>query len=201
MTVISRNFFNQPTLQVARALLGQRLVREVAGQRLGGQIVETEAYLGLDDSASHAYKGRTARTAVMFGSPARTYVYLIYGLYYMLNIVTEAESIPAAVLIRALEPQEGLETMQANRRRGQTRPITDRNLTNGPGKLCQALAIDKTLNDWDLSRRQALWLEPGPSLPDAAIAAGPRIGIDYAAPKDREAPWRFWVKDNRFVSR
>lgn len=197
MTILDHDFFTRPTLTVAKALLGQKLVREVNGQRLSGLIVETEAYIGPKDSASHASKGRTDRTEVMYGPPGHTYVYLIYGQYYMLNLVTERETFPAAVLIRALEPSTGLEMMQANR----AQATKSTRLTNGPGKLCQALDIDKTLHNWDVTLGQKLWLEPGGPVPTSAIAAGPRIGIAYARPEDRTAPWRFWVRGNRFVSK
>ncbi len=196
MTILGQEFFARPTLIVARELLGQQLVREIDGQQLRGLIVETEAYIGQADSACHASKGRTPRTEVMFGPPARTYIYLVYGMHYLLNLVTEAEGFPAAVLIRALEPVEGLEAMRA-RRPGITQVA---NLTNGPGKLCQALGIDKTLHNWKLTLGQKLWLAPGDSPPDTTIATGPRIGITYARPEDQAAPWRFWVRDNRFVS-
>lgn len=197
MTILTHDFFSRPTLTVSRELLGQRLVRELNGQRLSGLIVETEAYIGPTDTASHASKGRTTRTEVMFGPPGHAYIYLIYGMYYMLNLVTESADFPAAVLIRAIEPQEGIELMQSNRRLASPDP----RLTNGPGKLCQALAIDKRLHGWDVTAGQQLWLEPAPALPDSAIVAGPRIGIDYAHPTDRDAPWRLWVKGNRFVSK
>ena len=197
MTIIERDFFNRPTLTVARELLGQRLVREIDGQRLSGLIVETEAYIGPNDSASHASRGRTARTEVMFGPPGQTYVYFVYGMYYMLNLVTEPEGFPAAVLIRAVEPVEGVAVMRAYRR-----PANNEvNLTNGPGKLCQALAIDKTLHNWDIALGQKLWLEPGDRLPDSLVATGARIGIAYARPEDQVAPWRFWLQGNPFVSR
>lgn len=197
MSIIQTKFFARPTLTVALNLLGQRLVRRLDGRRVGGRIVETEAYIGPDDGANHASKGRTRRTEVMFGPPGRSYIYLVYGMHYMLNLVTEAPGFPAAVLIRALEPVEGIEVMQT-RRPGVT---DERNLTNGPGKLCQALAIDKSLHNWDVSLGQELWLELEDRLPDTAIATGPRIGISYARPEDQAAPWRFWVQGNRFVSR
>lgn len=201
--IIERDFFARPTLAVARELLGQRLVRELDGQRLSGLIVETEAYVGPTDSASHAYLGRNAgRAQVMFGSPGCAYIYLIYGMYFMLNLVTEPEGFPAAVLIRAIEPQEGITAMQANRRPPLAlTPPRLTQLTSGPGKLCQALGIDKTLNGWDLTQGQKLWLEPGAPPPPEAIATGSRIGIDYAQPEDRAAPWRFWVQDNKFISK
>ena len=206
MTIIQSPFFAQSTLAVARALLGQCLVREFDGQRLSGLIVETEAYIGPNDSASHASKGRTPRTAVMFGPPGRTYVYFIYGLYHLLNIVTEAEGFPAAVLIRAIEPVEGVAVMQVNRHILTPTSLRSSHkeremLTNGPARLCQALQIDRSLNNWDVSLGEKLWLEPGDAIPDAAVAAGPRIGVDYARPTDRTAPWRFWIHGNRFVSK
>jgi DNA-3-methyladenine glycosylase len=202
VTVIERDFFTQPTLTVARELLGQRLVREWNGRRLSGLIVETEAYIGPADTASHASKGRTARTEVMFGPPGHAYIYLIYGVYYMLNLVTEFKDFPAAILIRALEPQEGLEVIQANRRSppGDGWPRLAQ-LANGPGKLCQALAIDKTFHGWDLTLGKNLWLEAAQAVPDSAVTTGPRVGIDYAQPADRAAPWRFWIRDNPFVSK
>jgi DNA-3-methyladenine glycosylase len=208
MTIIQPDFYARPTLTVARELLGQRLVRQLDGQRLSGLIVETEAYIGPDDSASHAYLNRNAgRAQVMFGPPGRTYVYFIYGMYYMLNLVTEPEGFPAAVLIRAIEPQEGVEVMQTNRQ-PRHRPLrvasssprlTD--LTNGPAKLCQALGIDKKLNNWDVTQGQTLWLELAEPVPDSAVTTGPRLGIDYAQPADRAALRRFWLRGNRFVSR
>ena len=196
MNVIQQEFFARPTLTVARELLGQHLVREIDGQRLSGLIVETEAYIGLDDSACHASRGRTPRTEVMFGPPGRTYVYFVYGMHYMLNLVTEEEGFPAAVLIRALEPLAGFDAMQAHRPRI-TREV---NLTNGPAKLCQALRIDKAWHNWDVTLGEKLWLEPGDPAPETSIATGPRVGIAYALPEDQAAPWRFWVRANRFVS-
>lgn len=201
MTILQRNFFARPTLTVARELLGQHLVREIDGQRLSGKIVETEAYIGLDDSASHASKGRTPRNEVMFGLAAYTYVYLIYGMYHMLNFITEQEGFPGAVLIRAIEPLEGLEKMQSYRRKTNRPAVMHTNLTNGPGKLCQALGVDLQLNKWDSTTGWKLWLEIGETFPDATVVTGPRVGVDYAAPQDRAAPWRFWVQGNRFVSK
>jgi DNA-3-methyladenine glycosylase len=197
VAIINQNFYAQPTLIVARNLLGQRLVREINGQHLSAQIVEIEAYIGPTDTACHASKGRTPRTEVMFGPPGRAYVYLVYGMHSMLNLVTEAKDFPAAVLIRAVIPLEGIEIMQVNRHLKNPRL---ENLTNGPGKLCQALAIDRALNNWDVTRGQKLWIEPDEFIADDLIITGPRIGIDYALPKDREAPWRFWIAGNGFVS-
>lgn len=194
MGILTQAFLARPAVEVAQALLGQYIVREVAGQQLRGQIVETEAYNGMADTACHAHKGRTPRTEVMFGEAGRAYIYLIYGLYAMFNVVVDQVGFPAAVLIRAIEPQSGLETMRQFR---QVKRQTD--LTNGPGKLCRALGIDTGLNGWDLTQGQAMWLEEGQT--QAEIMAGPRVGIDYAAPPDREALWRFWLRGNPYVSK
>jgi DNA-3-methyladenine glycosylase len=181
---------------VARELLGKLLVRRKDGRRLTGMIVETEAYVGEEDTACHASRGRTARTEVLFGPPGQAYVYFTYGMHWMLNAVTEREGRAAAVLIRAVEPVEGLEEM---RRLRPGRP--DRELTAGPGRLCSALAVDHALNRADLVRGAKLWIEPYRELPRSVIAAGPRVGIAYAQPRDRSAPWRFWVAGNGCVSR
>ncbi len=199
MITLTRDFFARPALTVARALLGQCLVRQLDGQRLSGLIVETEAYIGPQDTACHAHKGRTARTEVMFGLPGTVYVYLVYGIHSMLNLVTDRVDFPAAVLIRAIEPREGVEIMQAQRQKTNCLPMTQ--LANGPGKLCQALAIDRTLNREDVVMGKALWLELTATIPDESVVTGPRIGVDYAMPQDREAFYRFFIKDNQFVSR
>jgi len=192
---LERDFFSRPTLNVARSLLGVRLVRRLNGHLLSGLIVETEAYIGQDDTACHAHKGYTPRTATMFGRAGVAYVYLVYGMHHMLNIVTEAEGRPCAVLIRAIEPLAGRTHMQAHRGRHR------RNLTNGPARLCQALAIDRTFNGRALCRANELWLESGRAVPEALVSTGPRVGIGYAALKDRQAPWRFWVSNNDYVSK
>ncbi len=202
MTIFTRDFFAQPTLKVARNLLGQRLVRELKGRRLSGLIVETEAYIGPVDSANHASKGRTPRSEGMFGSPGYAYVYFVYGMHYMFNLVTEAVDFPAAVLVRAIEPNEGLDLMWPLRQqRTRLSDLSQIGLTNGPAKLCQALAIDSALNGWDVTQGQILWLEASSPVPDTAVMTGPRIGINYAHPKDQAALWRFWIRDNTFVSR
>lgn len=195
-----REFFARDTLTVARDLLGARLVRELEHQRLSGIIVECEAYIGSDDTACHASRGPTPRNEVMFGPPGYAYVYFIYGVHWMLNVVTEEEGFPAAILLRAVQPTEGLETMRTLRRAGNKSRI-DRNLTNGPARLTQALAIDGCFNGADLVDGAELWLESAHSLPDEQVACGQRIGINYAAEKDRLAPWRFWVQHNPHVSR
>jgi len=191
--ILPRTFYHRDTLMVARELLGKKLVHDFQGQRLAGRIIETEAYIGRSDTACHAARGRTKRNAVMFGPPGHAYVYFIYGMYHCLNVVTEEEGFAAAVLIRALEPLEGLAVMRERRRNR-----SDRALTSGPGKLCQALAIDRRLNGADLCADGPLYIEEGEIAGE--IATGPRIGI-RAAPEDMAAPWRFYVSDSPFVSR
>ncbi len=185
MTRLRRGFFNRPTVTVARELLGQRLVHVVNGRRLSGLISETEAYVGETDLASHARVGRTARTTPMYGQPGRSYVYFTYGMHWMLNIVTERDGFPAAVLIRAIQPDEGLDEMRA-RRGGKP----DKILADGPGKLCQALAITAAHNDLDLCVRGAeLFVEAAPAVDDVVV--GPRVGVDYAAEPWRSIEWNF----------
>ncbi len=185
---LPHEFYARPTLEVARNLLGQRLVRVLDGRRLAGRIVETEAYIGEDDLASHASRGRTPRTDPMFGPPGYAYVYFIYGMYYCLNVVTEPEGVPAAVLVRAIEPLEGMEVMR-QRRPGQP----DADLANGPGKLCQALAIDLRLNRSDMVAGSALFIESDDPVDPAWVLQTPRVGVrgDRLA---LERPWRFVVK-------
>lgn len=189
---LPREFYDRPTLVVARELLGQLLVRYVDGQRLSGRIVEVEAYIGEDDKASHASRGLTERTRPMYGPPGLAYVYLIYGMHHCLNVVTEREGFPAAVLIRGLEPLEGLEAM---RRRRAGRPLVM--LTDGPAKLCQAMAIDRRLNGHDLTIGQELWLEPGLPVPDEHVVRTSRIGV-RGDERARTVPWR--LLDTRTVS-
>ena len=187
MGILSQDYYDRETSRVAKDLLGKKLVRRQKGRALSGMIVETEAYLSRSDSASHAYKGQTPRNSVMFGPAGRAYVYFIYGMHYMFNVVTEEKGSPGAVLIRAVEPLNGLHEMQVRRKK------TGRDLTNGPAKLCQAMAIDKFLNGWDLTRGITLWLEEYQDIPDTCVIRGPRIGIDYAEPEDRQANLRFFV--------
>jgi DNA-3-methyladenine glycosylase len=197
MSRLPRAFFARDTLVVARDLLGRRLVRELDGERLSGIIVECEAYVGQGDTACHASRGLTPRTEVMFGPPGYAYVYFTYGMHWMLNIVTEAEGFPAAVLLRALQPVEGREKMRVFRQ-AKGRPRTDQELTSGPARLTQALGIDKTFNGADLVTGEQLWLEPGDSILDDGVECGPRVGVDYAAERDRLAPWRFWIRENSY---
>jgi DNA-3-methyladenine glycosylase len=195
MGKLRRDFYRRSTLTVARELLGKRLVRVVDDQRLSGLIVEVEAYIGEDDAACHAARGRTPRNEVMYGPPGHAYVYFIYGMHHCLNVVTEEEGFPAAVLIRALEPLEGLEIMRRHR---SGRP--DGELTNGPAKLCQALAIDREFNGLDLCTSQVLFIEEGRMVAQGEIGTSPRIGI-RADELAKRVPWRFYLKGNDFVSR
>ncbi len=188
MNILERDFYARPTITVARELLGKKLVRQINGAKLSGIIVETEAYCGRADSACHAHRGKTPRNAVMFGRAGVAYVYFTYGMHYMLNLVTEEEGNPCAVLVRSLLPLSGQDEMQARRKRH------GKELTNGPAKLCQAMAIDKSLNGWDLTRGKHLWVENYQSVPARDIVSTPRIGIDYADEKDRKAPWRFLIR-------
>ncbi len=192
---LSLSFFAGNTVTVAREMLGKKLVRQLNGATLSGTVVETEAYLGQSDSASHAFKGHTPRTATLFGPPGLAYVYFIYGMHYMLNAVTENESVGAAVLIRAIDPVDGLEQMKRLRGKGSN------NLCNGPARLCQAFGIDKSFNQWDLTAGDRLWFEDYTPVAEEKIATGPRVRINYATPEDRDAPLRFWLKGNRHVSK
>jgi DNA-3-methyladenine glycosylase len=169
MRILNRKFYERDTLEVAKALLG------------------TEAYCGETDSACHAHHGKTQRNAVMFGKPGYAYVYFTYGMHYMLNLVTEAEGNPCAVLVRAIVPVMGVKEMEAHRKRKSSE------LTNGPAKICQALNIDKSLNGWDLTLGSQLWIENYKKFPAKSILATPRIGINYAKNEHKKAPWRFLV--------
>lgn len=183
-------FLAGDSVAVAPRLLGCVLVRTLPdGTRLSGRIVETEAY-HQSDAASHSFKGKTPRTEVMFGPPGRAYVYFTYGMHYCVNVVTGAIDEGSAVLIRALEPMEGLEIMAENRG-----GLTGTLLTNGPAKLCQALSINLSWNGHDL-RRGDLMLEIKPPIPTSQIITTTRIGIT----KDAHRPWRFYEAGNRFVS-
>jgi DNA-3-methyladenine glycosylase len=196
MARLRREFFARDTLAVARELLGQRLVRILEGQRLSGRIVEIEAYIGEKDQASHARFGRTGRNAPMYGPPGHAYVYFVYGMHYCLNVVTEQKGFPAAVLIRALEPLEGIEAMRA-RRSGRA----DVELTSGPARLCQALEIDRRFDGVDLCAPDGgLFIERDAAVGESVIVAGPRVGVrgDETA---LAVPWRFLVRGNRYVSR
>lgn len=184
---LPREFFNQPTLQVARDLLGKRLVRLENDSRLSGLIIETEAYIGEGDQGCHAKAGLTARTRVMFGPPGHAYVYFTYGMHWMLNFVAEPEGAPAAVLIRAMHPQEGLDVIAARRGKQPKKHWTD-----GPAKLCQALNIDRRCNGADLCAPNAhIFIEMADSVPDSAVTTGPRVGLNSVPEPWKSLPWRF----------
>jgi DNA-3-methyladenine glycosylase len=187
---LGRSFFSRYTPDVAQELLGCLLVRKIGGRTLSGRIVEVEAYRGTDDPASHSYRGATKRSSIMFGEAGRVYVFFSFGFHWLLNFTTEAEGQPGAVLIRALEPVEGIEVMVKNR------GIADAGrLTNGPGKLTKSLSIDGSFNGEDLVTSKRLYVldreEP------ARVKASARIGIS----KGLELQWRFFVEGNPFVSK
>jgi DNA-3-methyladenine glycosylase len=190
---LARNFYGQPTVQAAQMLLGKYLVRVHPDGVTTGMILETEAYVGLEDKASHASRGRTPRNAVMFGPAGFAYVYVIYGMHHCLNAVTEQEGYPAAILIRAVQPCEGLELMRARRRKEDSRL-----LANGPGNLCQAFGIERALNGVDLCG-DLLFVEDRKISP-ADIVTTTRVGVDYAGPW-KEMPWRFYVAGQPGVSK
>ncbi len=191
MERLPRSFFEDHTPLVARRLLGQLLVRRVGGKTLSGVIVEVEAYRGRDDPASHAYRGETARNRVMFGEAGHAYVYFSYGFHWCLNITTEAIGVPGAVLVRGLEPLDGVPMMRVNRKKDDMME-----LTNGPGKLTQALRIDKTLNGEDLIKSKRLFLARGES-ESINVGSSSRIGIRSGL----EYRWRYFIGGNQFVSR
>ena len=190
--VLAESFYRRPVLQVARDLLGQRLVREVDGQRISGLIVETEAYDGESDLACHARVGRTERTAMMYAPGGKAYVYFTYGMHWLLNCVSGNEGYPAAVLLRAIYPLEGLEWI-AKRRAG--RKAQD--WCNGPGKICQALAIHGAQNGLNLCSPEAgLWIEAAHPVADDDVMRTGRIGINSVPEPWRSMPWRFLVKSS-----
>ena len=172
--VLSRRYFSRPTLTVARSLVGKYLIRCIDGREIAGKIVEVEAYVGSQDKACHASKGRTQRTDVMFGPAGVAYVYLIYGMYHCLNVVTEREGFPSALLIRAIE--------------------IDGKLIDGPGRLCRALQIDRRLNCADLTTGESIWFEDrGVLVKKEEVGAHPRIGVDYAGEWAKKL-WRFRLR-------
>ena len=172
--ILPRAYFNRPTLTVARSLVGKYLIRCIDGREIAGKIVEVEAYVGSQDRACHAAKGRTQRTEVMFGPAGVAYVYLIYGMYHCLNVVTEREEFPSAVLIRAIE--------------------LNGELIDGPGRLCRSLQIDRSLNRMDLTTGESLWFEDrGEAVGRGTVGAYPRIGVDYAGMWAKKL-WRFRLR-------
>ncbi|HUG93263.1 MAG TPA: DNA-3-methyladenine glycosylase [Planctomycetaceae bacterium] len=184
-------FYERDPVTVARELLGKCLVCSHGRHVTAGRIVEVEAYLARGDEACHAFRGRTRRNDSMFGPAGRAYVYSIHARY-CLNAVTETEGVPSAVLIRAVEPLDGIRLME--RRRGTTAAL---DLARGPARLCEAFGIDRSLDGWDLTRGRRLWIARGDGSEPPPIAASPRVGVTSA----HELPLRFYVPDNRFVSR
>jgi DNA-3-methyladenine glycosylase len=180
---LSRSFFARATLLVSREMLGKILVHVGAdGVRRSGRIVETEAYVGPHDLASHARIGPKGRAALMYGTAGVAYVYLVYGMHHCFNAVTERDGHPGAVLVRAIEPQQNAE-------RG-----------SGPALVCRALEIDRGCNGVDLITSSTLFLEDAPCVPDADVRVGPRVGVDYAG-EWAAHPWRFWIADSPHNSR
>ena len=208
-TRLSRAFFERDTLTVARELLGCTLVHTGSGGRVSGRIVEVEAYHGEDDPACHAAAGRTRRTDPLYGPSGFSYVYLIYGMHCCLNAVTRREGEPSAVLIRALEPLEGIEIMRARREarrdahrsaRGRRAPLADRDLANGPGKLCDALGVTLAENRIDLTGGTRLWIEQAADQAEQIardIVWSPRVGINVGA----DRLWRCFLEGSPWVSR
>ena len=188
-------FFKRPTLKVAEGLLGKYLVVKRGGKILAGKIVETEAYISEDDLACHASRGRTNRSETLYQKAGAIYVYLVYGMYHCLNIVTEREHFPSAVLIRAVEPVDGIEVMKKLRK-------TDalRNLASGPGKLCMAFGINKKMNGHSIFGDEIYIEDRGEKIAAKDIARAKRIGVDYAG-ACAHYPWRFYIKGNKFVSK
>lgn len=189
MAKLLRSFYDRPTVHVARDLLGMVLVRQLFDDTVSGRIVEVEAYTGQTDPGSHAYRGRTRRTEVMFGPPGYLYVYFTYGMHFCMNVVTEAPGIAGAVLLRAAQPLLGVHVME--RRRG-PRALVD--LCNGPAKLCQAFAITRDQNGADLEGDD-IWIEDDGAAP-GTVAVTSRVGLSAG----RELPLRFYLADSQFVS-
>ncbi|MBS1917420.1 MAG: DNA-3-methyladenine glycosylase [Bacteroidetes bacterium] len=194
---LSQSFYNrQDVVKIARQLLGKILITKFDGKITSGRIIETEAYNGEIDKASHAYNGRkTERTKIMYGTGGTAYVYLCYGIHHLFNVVTNKENVPHAILIRALEPIEGIDTML--KRTGKKK--LDFTLTRGPGNVSKALGIFKHHSGEDLLSDKIFIADDGFKLSEKNIIASPRIGVDYAG-EDAKLPYRFFVKDNEYVS-
>ncbi|AOY76292.1 DNA-3-methyladenine glycosylase [Clostridium formicaceticum] len=203
MKKLTKAFYHRPTLEVSKDLLGKFLVHQIGVDRYVGKIVEVEAYIGEIDKACHAYNNKvTNRTKVLYDPPGTAYVYLIYGMYYCFNVVTEEAGKAAAVLIRAVEPIEGLEKMVENRYKKKINEITKKqliNLTNGPGKLCMAMNITKNNNGMDLFNDELYIIEDKETSSFDTMTTT-RINIDYAE-EAIDFPWRFYIKDSSYVSK
>lgn len=201
MSKLSREFYARNTITVAKELLGKVIIHNVNGKRISGKIVETEAYLGVIDKAAHSYGGRkTPRMEVMYGKAGVSYVFIIYGMHNCFNVVTREAGVPQAVLIRALEPLEGIEEIAFNRFNKSYDNLTKsqlKRLTNGPGKLCKALLIDRDLNGEDLCNN-ILYIEEGEKN-NFNIKISKRIGVEYAE-EAKDFPYRFYIEGNPYVS-
>lgn len=201
MKILSRGFYSRNAVIVAKELLGKVLVHKIGRQEISARIIETEAYMGIEDKAAHSYGGRrTPRVEVMYGGPGFSYVFIVYGMHYCLNIVTMEEGNPQAVLIRAVEPAGGIDLMAQNRFGKPYAQLTGsevNGLTNGPGKLCKALQIDKNLNGEDLCGNK-LYVQEGKD-ENFTTVSSKRIGIDYAQ-EAKDFLWRFYIKNNKYVS-
>lgn len=201
--IIIKDFYNRSALDVAQDLLGKILVREVDGKILKGKIVETEAYIGSIDKACHAYNGRrTKRTEILYEDPGVSYIYFIYGLYHCFNVVTNKKDVSEAVLIRAIEPINELDylsNIRYNKKYDELTKAQSKNLTNGPSKLCLAYLLNKDLNAVKLYEKGAVYITDDNN-EDFEIVASKRIGIDYAE-EAKDFLWRFYIKDNIYVSK
>lgn len=198
-----RDDYTGGSVQLARRLIGAMLVRTLeSGETLVGRIVETEAYCGVRDAASHAYRGRrTPRNEAMYAQPGTAYVYFTYGMHWCFNVVCGREGVPLAVLVRALEPVQGLETMRRLRGGSSRSPLAERELCSGPARLCQALAIDRALNGTDLTADPRIFVaDPFDRRARTGLVRAPRIGIGYAGPWVVK-PLRFLVPGSSHVSR
>jgi DNA-3-methyladenine glycosylase len=193
---LPRNFYLQPTVQVAKELLGKFIIRRHRGKELIGKIVEVEAYRGSIDPASHAYRGKTKRNEVMFCEGGHLYVYFTYGMHFCANVVTKEAGIGEAVLIRAVEPIEGIDSMLRNRSKSRPAKLATHHLTNGPAKLCQAFGIGRGENGTDLLGTQ-IYVVDAPHVTASDIGRSTRIGIING----REKKWRFYVKGSRWISK
>lgn len=203
MNKLKREFYSRNTIQVSKELLGKYLVHQVNGKKLVGKIVEVEAYLGPEDKAAHSYnRHKSKRNEIMYGPAGFAYVFVIYGHNCCMNVVTEKEDIPQAVLIRALEPIEGIEEMaklRFDKKLDELDRRTKINLTNGPGKLCKAMGISKENNREDLCS-DAFYIEEDQAEKDFEVVSTKRVNIDYAE-EYRDCPWRFYIRDNIYISK
>lgn len=198
MTRLTRKFYTRATKKVAKELLGKIIVRRYDAIELRAKIVETEAYLGIEDKGCHTYNDRkTKRTEAMYHSGGYTYIYLIYGIHQLFNVVTEGQNVPEAVLIRAVEPLNNVDILYKNREKPQGSTLVE--LTNGPGKWTQALKINRQLNQIDLTSSNEIFIVDQPVLDEDLIVAKKRINIDYAE-EYKDKKWRYFIKDNQFVS-